>query len=96
MYPRISKRRWRQIDAEIRHLLLTKWDPIGVSDIPEARDEYDSYAFGVYKLLVSRASEQDIVDYLYKIERNFMGIAVHEREALSPVALALLRVNVSP
>ena len=60
MYPRIGKKRWRQIRGEIRHLSLTGWDPIGVRNVPEAQNEYDSYVFGVYKLLVSGASEQEI------------------------------------
>ena len=39
--------------------------------MPEAQD--DSYVFDVYGLLVSGASEQDIVDRLYSVERPRMG-----------------------
>jgi hypothetical protein len=35
---------WKTSGArELRMLLMTYWDPIGVKGIPEASDEYDSY-----------------------------------------------------
>lgn len=38
---------WRQTgERELRCILMTAWDPIGVGDAPEAWDEYDSYAPG--------------------------------------------------
>ncbi|WP_272939013.1 hypothetical protein [Sinorhizobium meliloti] len=33
-----------KIRALVRDVLLRDWDPIGISDIPEAKDEYDAYA----------------------------------------------------
>jgi hypothetical protein len=27
---------------QVRDILRTAWDPIGVADVPEAADEYDS------------------------------------------------------
>ena len=42
--------------------------PIGVSDIPEAADEYDPYIGGAYELLERGASEASICDYLHNIE----------------------------
>ncbi len=35
--------RAREYQSAIRKILMEEWDPIGVSDIPEAQDEYDSY-----------------------------------------------------
>lgn len=77
-------------------MLLTRWDPIGVRDVPEAQDEYDSYVFDVYELLVSGASEQDIVDHLYRVERLNMGLGSLSKEALQPVAKVLRRIDVAP
>lgn len=31
-------------ERELRSILMTAWDPIGVGDDPEAWDEYDEYA----------------------------------------------------
>jgi hypothetical protein len=37
----------------IKGLLLHEWDPIGVSEFPEASDEYDAYALQVYRWFAS-------------------------------------------
>ncbi len=49
---------------EIKRLLHFDWDPIGVSGIPEALDEYDSYAFRVFVMLNEGADAQAIAEYL--------------------------------
>ena len=46
---------------------MKDWDPVGVLGIPEAKDEYDSYIEGLYKLLSSGASKNILYDYLYNI-----------------------------
>jgi hypothetical protein len=51
---------------------MAEWDPIGVSDIREAADEYDSNLGGVYELLERGASEASICDYLRNIEVDRM------------------------
>jgi len=38
-----DKQKSREIRGQIRRVLMEEWDAIGVSDIPEAADEYDSY-----------------------------------------------------
>src|SRR5262245_66356729 len=43
--------RARHYHAAIRRILLTEWDPIGVSHFPEDQDEYESYVGGGYKIL---------------------------------------------
>ena len=48
----------------IRKLLMPEWDPIGVADIPEAQDEYDSYIPGIYRLLREHADLAAIASYL--------------------------------
>ena len=58
----------REIENRIRHVLMTEWDPIGVSDIPEAADEYDSYIGGIYGLIQRRASRDEIVAHLRNLE----------------------------
>jgi hypothetical protein len=68
-----TQRAKRYHDA-IHSVLLKEWDPIGVADIPEAHDEYDAYVAGVYKRLISRASEEDLFTYLWDIETEYMGL----------------------
>lgn len=41
------------------------WDPIGVMDDPTwPRDEYDAYIGGMFELLTSHASNDEISQYL--------------------------------
>jgi hypothetical protein len=42
-----EQRRARTIQESIHDILLRDWDPIGINDVPEARDEYDSYIGGL-------------------------------------------------
>ncbi len=57
--------------SEVLHYI---WDPIGVSGVPEARDEYDAYVNDVLSLLRSNATESQMVDYLVEIETYGMGL----------------------
>lgn len=77
----------------IRHVLLHEWDPIGVQDIPEAEDEYDSYVKPIYDILRTERSESRLVEYLYFMTER-MGLPI-SKEFLSPVAVKLLNIDVS-
>lgn len=62
--------------AEIERILLREWDPIGVDGIPEAADEYDRYAFGLYVMLHShpRPSIDEIEAYLGQVQTERMTL----------------------
>ena len=62
---------YRRTD-EVLHYL---WDPCGVSDAPEARDEYYSYLPHVFSLLTGGASTLEIADYLTSIATQRMGLS---------------------
>lgn len=47
--------------AQIRRVLMSVWDPIGIDGIPQAADEYDSYIPKIHKLLISRATVEEIL-----------------------------------
>jgi hypothetical protein len=66
--------RARQIQQQIREILLHEWDPIGVADMPEAQDEYDGYVGGVYRLLAEAATPSAIAAHLARIEGDRMGL----------------------
>jgi len=67
--------------AVIRKILLADWDPIGVSDIPEAADEYDAYADTVFSMLVNQnASVDDVAQYLFKVATERMGLSYPQLE----------------
>ena len=45
--------------ARVDEVLHYLWDPIGVSGVPAARDEYESYAGVVFSMVKRQASEDD-------------------------------------
>lgn len=89
------RRNARKIQESIRLVLLRDWDPIGVQDVTEAQDEYDSYVGGVYRLLASGATAQEIAEHLLRIEMFHMGLSTSNSASLLAVAekLRALQVN---
>jgi hypothetical protein len=60
---------------EVLHYL---WDPIGVNDLPAARDEYGSYARVVFGMLKRGASDGEISKYLLDIRVINIGMGRRE------------------
>jgi len=88
------ERRAAEIQAAIHDVLLHDWDPIGVADEEQAQDEYDSFIGGVYRLLASGASPEQVAEHLSTVEREDMGWEV-PASALLPVARKLCEIDVS-
>jgi hypothetical protein len=86
------KDRARRYHRAIREILLHDWDPIGVRDIAEAQDEYDSYIPGIYGGLIHRISEHELIEHLWQIEAQQMGLAVNRRKT-EQAARKLLLLN---
>ncbi|HEX8211597.1 MAG TPA: hypothetical protein VF584_15600 [Longimicrobium sp.] len=63
------------LTAQVDSVLWEVWDPIGVNDAPEARDEYTSYAPNVAQLLRSGASDAEIERHLASIILENMGMS---------------------
>ena len=72
--------------------LVYDWDPCGVSEYPEAHDEYYGYLPQIYRLVSEEAGAEAIGDHLWQIEVYRMGMSTGRRR-LDPVAerLASLR-----
>jgi len=85
-------KRAADIQDSIRHVLNHDWNPIGVSNLPS--DEYDSYIGPVYRILAGSRSEQELVEYLFRTERDTIGMPSQSPEQLRPVARRLLELNV--
>ena len=79
---------------QIRRVFLEQWDPISAADSPYGQDEYDMCLGEMYDLLERNASETELVDYLYEIEREVYGIAV-DKARLLPAAQTLRSLNIS-
>ena len=83
-------RRAREIQDDIRSVLLEDWNPIG---FPVPPDEYDAYIGRVYRLLAGGASEAEVARYLEALELRRVGVEV-SRETLSEVAARLCAIDV--
>ena len=59
----------------IDEILWNDWDPIGVNDIEEARDEYQSYIPQAFSFRIKNSDRETIAQYLYKIETENMGLS---------------------
>jgi hypothetical protein len=78
----VDKEASREVRRKIRRVLMEQWDPIGVSDTPDAADEYDLYIGDVYELLKRGASAAKIGAYLRGIEVDRMGMVDANGEPL--------------
>jgi len=69
---------------EVLHYI---WDPIGVSDAPNARDEYWGYLPKVFKMLIDESPKEKIADYLLEIEEERMGLNPNKENAKRVVGI---------
>jgi hypothetical protein len=58
--------------------ILVEWDPIGVSNMPGAQDEYDAYVPEVAQLISKTASVEEIFSYLWQLETEHIGLVGNE------------------
>lgn len=63
------------IYQQIDEILWCDWDPIGVNDCEEIRDEYRSYVPGLVALKQQGADLHKISKHLYRIVTVAMGIS---------------------
>ena len=64
---------YRAVD-EVLHYI---WDPIGISGVPEARDEYHPYLPHVYDLVRNGADTTEVANYLSSITTERMGLTAN-------------------
>lgn len=88
------KARAAEIQESIRQVLRHDWNLIGFGDVlPE--DEYDGYIAPVYRILAGSRSEQEIIECLFRPERDIIGSACLSAEKLRPVARRLLELDLT-
>ena len=75
--------RVKRYNNAIRKILLKEWNPIGVKDIPQAQNEYDSYIPQICKMLINHESSENIFQYLRKIETDYMGLCGNQNHTRS-------------
>jgi hypothetical protein len=83
----------RILHQEIRRILMQDWDPIGVQEIPEAYDEYDSYVPTIYSMLITQKPLAELFEYLVWLESEHMGLLV-DRQRTQYVSEKLINCSV--
>jgi hypothetical protein len=82
-------RRAKRYYGAVREILLRQWDPIGVSDVPEAQDEYDGYVYKIYGMIARNEPRQRLVEHLWEIETSRMGL-IGDRKRAEEIADRLI------
>ncbi|HKC69577.1 MAG TPA: hypothetical protein VKG26_15175 [Bacteroidia bacterium] len=65
---------YKKIYKAIDEILWNDWDPIGVNNFKEARDEYYGYVPAIFGLKIGGANKETIAEKLHEIETYRMGI----------------------
>ena len=90
-----DKNQFRRIQDEIRSVLLQTWDPIGIQNEPNAKDEYDGYVEGIYRLLSKGASDDELATHLWLIVTDRMGFSA-DKLAQEETVKELRKIRISP
>jgi hypothetical protein len=84
--------RARTLQGKIKDILLHEWDPIGVGEMPEAQDEYDSYVPTIYSMLISHKPLNEVFNYLLWLEAEHMGLTA-DRQRTQSIAEKLVGLS---
>lgn len=76
---------YRAVD-EVLHYI---WDPIGVSDAPQARDEYHGYLPQVFAMVRDGAASTEVAAQLGRIATEAMGLFRNSEHDLKVASILL-------
>ena len=83
MDPEDHRRWWKSEGArQLREILLSDWDPIGINGVPEAVSEYDGYLGPIANRLREGANAEAMAGYLAEIQSDRMGLPTSSGELL--------------
>ena len=81
---------------DVKEILLSEWDPIGIHDIEKAVDEYDKYVGPLVTMILQHRPMIELRDYLIAVERDTMGLTANtERAELVGARLAALEPRIT-
>ena len=82
---------YKDLYEKIDEILWADWDPIGLNNNEDIRDEYSSYVPYIVKLKMSGADIVKISSYLYHLESVVMGMGGNMNRC-KDVALEILNI----
>lgn len=77
----------------VRDVLFREWDPIGVNRNEMCRNEYDSYAPTICRLLREGVDEYKLAKHLSQQQMVSMGMSIIDEELHRRVARRLLELK---
>jgi hypothetical protein len=83
----------RAVKHNIDRILWEVWDPIGVNQMSEARDEYSRYVNDVFELLVNGASDNAIAQHLLEIAIKRMELTRATINQMRPTVVVLRAID---
>jgi hypothetical protein len=82
---------WVECGKRVRAVLLDEWNPSGAPLTGGSSDTFDGYALRIIGLLVKRASQSEVFDYLWRTETQTMHLS-GDRERAERVAALLMAI----
>lgn len=67
------KKKNQELYDAVDKILWEEWDPLGVNDIDDARDEYYSYIPRITKFLIEGRDQYKLTQHLYDLTTIAMG-----------------------
>lgn len=80
----------KELTAEVDRILWEEWDPIGVNDLSENRDEYSSYVPAVVEKLRKGATHESMSKLLSSLSREMMHLGAEKEARRAAKALLAL------
>lgn len=78
--------------AQVDEVLWAEWDPIGINDNEDARDEYSNYVDDIVTMLKGEVSTSELSSHLLSIEKQKMSLEGN-RDNCDRVAKILLSLK---
>ncbi len=79
--------------AQVTRVLREEWDPFYLNEVPEAAEEYDSYAPALLSLVMNGADETAIAAHLLALETQAFGLEGDPDRAVRVARLALQSIT---
>jgi hypothetical protein len=64
----------KELYKRIDEILWEDWDPIGVNNFENSRDEYQTYVPQAFRLALENADVSEIAEYLNQVATETMGL----------------------
>ena len=82
--------KYTRLLESVKSILFKEWNPIGLNDTSFYRDEYDSYAPAICRMLREGADAEKLVRHLRQLQQISMGLSEVNEERDCQVVNSLI------